>query len=245
MKGHGTSIIRGPGSHPSRIVNTYLRPTAPIAADVLLPCNPADAMALAQHLIEGPLMANHSHGLWGYTGPTATGSELTIQSTGIGGPSAAAVLLELAGHGVRRAIRVGHAQPLRALAGQTTIIVAAALSGDGASRALGDSDHVTPDAELTGSLRVALGDGAREATVLSRDLHDPPPQTRQGEHRRAAEALVGDLETAALLAAGRRARVAVAGALITANGDGEASRERLLELGAGCAAALSLARSAA
>jgi uridine phosphorylase len=219
-------------------VTTYLRPTAPIAADALLPANPADAMALAQHLIEGPLMANHSHGLWGYTGPTASGSQLTVQSTGIGGPSAAAILLELAGHGVRRAIRVGYGQPLNGNSDHRAVVISAALRGDGASRALGAADAAMPDPALTRSIRTALGEGAREGTVLSRDLHDPPANGSGSAHPRAAEALLADLETAALLAAGDRAGVAVAGALIVGNGDAESSRERLLELGSAGVAAL-------
>ena len=52
-------------------------------------------------------MSNHSHGLWGYSGRTHRGHELTIQATGIGGPSAAIVLGELAALGTRRAIRLG------------------------------------------------------------------------------------------------------------------------------------------
>ena len=225
----------------------YLRPTAPIAADALLPANPADAMALAQHLIEGPLMANHSHGLWGYTGPTASGSQLTVQSTGIGGPSAAAVLLELAGHGVRRAIRLGYGQPLDGHSDQRPdhgpVVASAALGGDGASRALGAADPARPDPALTRSVMTALGESAREATVLSRDLHDPPAHA--SSHPRAGEALVADLETAALLAAGDRAGVAVAAALIVASADAEGSRERLLELGSAVVAALFGARAAA
>ncbi|HEX2128264.1 MAG TPA: hypothetical protein VHF58_03500 [Solirubrobacterales bacterium] len=215
-------------------MTTYLRPTAPIASDVLLTPNPAEAMALAQRLIEGPLMANHSHGLWGYSGPTPRGAQLTIQSTGIGGPSAAAVLFDLAAHGVRRAINLGYARPLVAgVAPHARILVSAALRGDGASRALGDAPSAVPDPELTGSLRAALGARVREGAVLSRDLHEPPANGSAG-HEGAREALVGDLETAALLAAGERAGVAVAGALISLNGDAEAAREHLLELGEAC-----------
>lgn len=221
-------------------ISIYLRPTAPIAEDVLLTTNPAEAMALAQKLIEGPLMANHSHGLWGYSGPTDDGSELTIQSTGIGGPSAAAVLLDLAAHGVRRAIRVGRARPLAAgVPPHARILVSAALRGDGASRALGGTDAVRPDAELTRSLRTALGSGAREGVVLSRDLDDTPADRHKAEDAR--HALVSDLETAAVLAAGERAGVAVAGALVAQNGSGEAAREHLLELGGACVAALAAA----
>jgi uridine phosphorylase len=226
-------------------VSSYLRPTAPIAADVLLPSNPGDALALAQHLLDKPLMANHSHGLWGYSGTTPSGARLTVQSTGIGGPSAAAVLFELAGYGVRRAIRIGHGRPLRALSEHAPVVVRTVLGEDGASRALGGEDIATPDPELTRSLRAALGAGACDATVLSRDLDGPPPARHWAEHPRAAEAAIADLETAALLAAGQRAGVAVAGALITANGDDEASRERLLVLGSACAAALSSAPGSA
>ena len=52
-------------------------------------------------------MSNHARGLWGYTGRTPAGVRLTIQATGMGGPSAALVLADLAELGVRRAIRVG------------------------------------------------------------------------------------------------------------------------------------------
>ncbi len=62
---------------------------------------------LAQFLCEQPLMFNHNRGLWGYTGTAADGEPLTIQSTGMGGPSAAIVLHELIALGVTRAIRVG------------------------------------------------------------------------------------------------------------------------------------------
>jgi len=52
-------------------------------------------------------MFNHHRGLWGYTGTARDGRSLTIQATGIGGPSSAIVLSELIELGVRRAIRVG------------------------------------------------------------------------------------------------------------------------------------------
>ena len=84
-----------------------LRPTAPIAADAILVGDPGRALLLAQELLEQPKMSNHARGLWGYSGETAGGEELTIQATGMGGPSAAVVLADLAELGVRRAIRVG------------------------------------------------------------------------------------------------------------------------------------------
>ena len=85
----------------------HVLPSQPLAGDALLPGDPGRAMALAQLLLEKPLMSNHNLGLWGYTGETPEGRRLTVQSTGMGGPSAAIVLHELAELGVRRAIRVG------------------------------------------------------------------------------------------------------------------------------------------
>ena len=67
------------------------------------PATPGSPWRSPSGLLAAPLMSNHNRGLWGYSGSDADGSELTVQATGIGGPSAAAVLSELAGHGARRA----------------------------------------------------------------------------------------------------------------------------------------------
>ena len=64
-------------------------------------------LLLAQELLRKPKMSNHARGLWGYSGTTPAGDELTIQSTGMGGPSASIVLEELAGLGCAIAVRVG------------------------------------------------------------------------------------------------------------------------------------------
>src|SRR5437764_4609715 len=85
----------------------HLHPTAPLAERVLLPGDPGRALLLAQELLDRPLMFNHNRGLWGYTGAAADGAPLTIQSTGMGGPSAAIVISELADLGARRLIRIG------------------------------------------------------------------------------------------------------------------------------------------
>src|SRR4051794_34169363 len=91
----------------SRPVPRRLRPTAEIHPDAILVGDPGRAMALAQVLTEQPKMANHARGLWGYSGTTAAGQGLTVQSTGMGGPSAALVLGDLAELGVKRAVRIG------------------------------------------------------------------------------------------------------------------------------------------
>ena len=216
-------------------MSAYLRPTSPIAADVLLPADPGLAMALATRLTTKPLMVNHHHGLWGYSGHTETGAELTVQASGIGAPSAAAVLRELHGHGVRRVIRIGRCTPLvRALHPGGTLVATGAVGADGTSIALGAAEPL-PDPELTGMLRDAAS-GARPGTVVSHDLGD---EATPAERRAwiAAGALAVDLETAAVIALGQRLGLAVAAGLV-AEGDDAAVETSLLALGDAAAAAL-------
>src|ERR1700734_2212128 len=89
-----------------------LQPTAALSERGLLPGDPGRPLMLAEFLLDGARMFNHNRGLWGYTGLAPDGEPLTIQSTGIGGPSAAIVLEELIAMGVTRAIRVGTAGAL-------------------------------------------------------------------------------------------------------------------------------------
>ena len=74
---------------------------------MLLPGDPGRALRLAQQLLDAPRMLNHNRGLWGYSGAAADGELLTIQSTGMGGPSAAIVVEELIALGARRLLRLG------------------------------------------------------------------------------------------------------------------------------------------
>src|ERR1700754_3486049 len=91
----------------------HLRPVAPVAPRALLPGDPGRALALAQVVLgDDRRMFNHARGLWGYSGTGLDGAPLMIQATGMGGPSAALVLEELAKLGVRSAIRVGTARAL-------------------------------------------------------------------------------------------------------------------------------------
>src|SRR5215210_7405483 len=85
----------------------HIRPHAAVAERVLLPGDPGRALRLAQQLLDAPKMLNHNRGLWGYSGTAADGAPLTIQSTGMGGPSAAIVAEELIALGARRLLRVG------------------------------------------------------------------------------------------------------------------------------------------
>jgi len=193
---------------------THLRPTAPIAADALLPGDPKRAMELATALFEKPLMSNLSRGLWGYHGHAA-GRALTVQSTGIGGPSAAIVVGDLAGLGVRRAIRVGACIALDSgLKPGTAIVVRSALTGDGVGRALEPAGSIAPDEDLTARLEGTAA-AAHSGIVASTDFYEHPDPVRRREWRTEGAAAV-DLSAAAVLAMGRRSGLATACALVVA-----------------------------
>lgn len=177
---------------------THLRPTAELAERVLLPGDPQRALAVAQALLESPpRMFNHSRGLWGYSGLAADGEPLTIQATGLGGPSAAIVCEELIALGARRLVRIGTCAALDdGLALGSLIAPEKVLALDGASAALGAGMSLAPD---PGMLARIVAAGAAPATVASRDLfydrREGPP---------APGAVAVELETAAVLGVAAR-----------------------------------------
>ncbi len=184
----------------------HLRPTAPLGERVLLPGDPGRALALAQSLLEEPRMFNHHRGLWGYTGAAADGQPLTIQSTGMGGPSAAIVLTELIALGARRAIRVGTCGALvPGLALGDLVIAREAICADGTSRALGAGERASADRSLTDAL-AAHAPAALLGTVASVDLFYES-DARRAQHD---DAVAVEMEAAALFATGAAAGVPVA-----------------------------------
>lgn len=177
----------------------HVHPTAELAERVLLPGDPGRALLLAQSLLEQPLMFNHNRGLWGYTGTAADGAPLTIQSTGMGGPSAAIVIEELVRLGARRLVRVGTCGALvGGFALGDAIVARDALCADGTSRALGAGERAAADRTLTEALVTAAerDGGALGGTVVTTDLfydaagnHASPPP---------GDALAIEMETATL-----------------------------------------------
>jgi uridine phosphorylase len=211
----------------------HLRPTATLAERVLLPGDPGRALALAQWLLEKPLMFNHHRGLWGYTGLAEDGEPLSIQSTGMGGPSAAIVLEELIALGVRRAIRVGTCGALDGgLALGDLLVASEAIAADGTSRALGAGERIAADAPLTQALVQATGSQA--VRIVSTDLFYDPNEGNN-EQWSTAGAVAVEMEAATLFAVGARAKVPVACALIVSDllhADGREHIEEELLLGA-------------
>jgi DeoD family purine-nucleoside phosphorylase len=214
------SLKSAPLSHSDPI---HIHPTAPLAERVLLPGDPGRALALAQSLLQEPRMFNHNRGLWGYTGTAPDGLALTVQSTGMGGPSAAIVLTELIALGARRAIRLGTCGALAPeLALGELVIAREAICADGTSRALGGGERVAADPALVHALARHAPD-APVGTVVSVDLF------YGGDERTAhADALAVEMEAAALFAGGAAAGVPVACVLAVSDTfDARAARTRI------------------
>jgi uridine phosphorylase len=116
-------------------------------------------------------MYNHHRGLWGYTGTARDGGLLTVQATGMGGPSAAIVVEELIELGARTLVRIGTCGAVDGLALGDVVAVGRALCRDGTSRALGGSEEVGPDAELLAAIDAPV------VTAASVDLFYGEPDT--------------------------------------------------------------------
>ncbi len=226
----------------------HLHPTAPLAERVLLPGDPGRALALAQALLAEPKMFNHNRGLWGYSGEAPDGELLTIQSTGMGGPSAAIVISELADLGARRMVRVGTCGAFDpALRLGELIVVTTALCADGTSRAISGGERVTPSGPLTEAL-LAAG-SARPAVVVSTDLFYEPRKGVEDAWVADGAAAV-EMEAATLLATAGRRQLSAAAVLIVSDLlrpqrvriDSEALRKAELRMGAAALEALSAPR---
>lgn len=205
----------------------YLRPSAPTAADGLICGDPARALTIAQHVMVQPRMSNHNRGLWGYYGETPGGLPITVQATGIGGPSAVAVLTESIELGLRRVIRIGTCSaPSGDPALGSAVIVETAIGSDGVSHTLngpsGAGDEpIHPDHDLTSSLSAAAG--APTGSVQSVDLIDGA-----GSAGSAAVSVV-DLQSAAVLSLCRRRGVAAAAGLVVARSAGRRLEDEPLD----------------
>jgi uridine phosphorylase len=197
-------------------VPARLRPTAPFAADAILVGDPGRALLLAQELLEQPKMSNHARGLWGYSGRTSAGRDLTIQATGMGGPSAAMVLADLAELGVERVVRVGTCVAFGSEAQAGELLLAGAALGAGGSAdsfGVAAGETLPPDPDLLERLGSELGGEARTVTVASFD-------SMPAEAGATSGAAAADMQTLAVLARGQQLGIAAAAVLIVAETEG-------------------------
>ncbi len=219
------------------------------AETCLLPGDPNRARRIAEEFLDDAVQVNEERGLLGFTG-TYRGERVSVQTTGMGGPSAAIVVEELIGLGVTRLLRVGKCgglQPNMELG--ELVLGLTALPADGVSHEYVGGDAHAPTASWA-IVEAAVGAAARLgyplrvgpiASTNSFTTHAPD----QGRERRWAARgyLAVEMEAAAIFTIAAHHGVE-AGCLLTvadvmdadefvkiAAAESEAAIEKLLRLG--------------
>lgn len=204
---------RSPSEDQPGAFTWHLNPAAEFHPTVLVPGDPARAMAIATAQLSEPRMFNHHRGLWGYSGRTAGGTGVVVQATGMGGPSAAIVCEELAQLGAETLLRVGTCGAIDPEVKMGDLVVVTdCIRDDGTSRelaaALGDdSERVAPNERLTHLLletATSAGHRTHAGTIATLDVfYDPAGDAR---HARLAQAgaLAIEMECATVLTVAHR-----------------------------------------
>jgi purine-nucleoside phosphorylase len=184
----------------------------------LLPGDPLRAQYIAETFFDDPLQRNSERGMLGYTG-TFEGKPVSVQSTGMGCPSAAIVVEELIQLGVKRLLRVGTCgglQPDMGL-GDLVVAVSAVPSDRTVEKLVGSEPHVpTADFGLVhGAVHAAkeLGKPVRVGPIVSSDLFYNPDEG-QYERWSARGILAVEMEASVLFTLGALRKVQ-AGCLLT------------------------------
>ena len=155
------------------------------APNVLCPGDPVRARYIAEHFFDpGARQVNAERGMLGFTG-TFEGRPISVQSTGMGCPSAGIVFEELAMLGVRRLVRVGTCGGLQPGMGMgDTVIGSTASADDRTPIRYAQMEGYAPSGTFT--LAETAAALSREATgaavhvgpiVTSGIFYDPDPDT--------------------------------------------------------------------
>jgi purine-nucleoside phosphorylase len=184
----------------------------------LLPGDPLRAKYVAETFLENVEQKNWERGMLGYTG-TFEGKAVSVQATGMGCPSAAIVVEELAQLGVKRMIRIGTCgglQPDMKL-GDLIVALSAVPADSTATHYLGGEVHApTADWSLVHAAVHAakeLGKPVRVGPIVSSDIfYNPEPAQYERWSNRGVLAV--EMEAAVLFTVGALRKVK-AGALLT------------------------------
>ena len=184
----------------------------------LLPGDPLRAQYIAETYLDNPIQRNAERGMLGYTGQFE-GKPVSVQSTGMGCPSAAIVFEELLQLGVKRFLRVGTCgglQPDLEL-GDLIVAVSAVAADATAQHLVGGEPHTpTSDWELVhGAVHYAkeLGQPLRVGPIVSSDLFYNP-DAEQYDRWSSRGILAVEMEAAVLFTLGAL-RGVPAGCLLT------------------------------
>ncbi len=202
-----------------------------LAPYVLLPGDPGRARRIAERYLEDARLYNDHRGLLGYTG-RYRGMPVSVQTTGMGTPSAAIVVEELIQLGVKRLVRIGTAGALSPRVRPGELVVASsAIPADGTTRQYlkGRPFAPAPSFRLLEALVESAGEGVHVGPVLTEDAFyaTTPEEAREWA---SYGALAVEMESAAIfLLAGMRG-VEAASILAVSNnvGDPELVPEQVL-----------------
>ena len=187
-----------------------------IAPIVLLPGDPLRAQFIAEHFLVDAVCHNRVRNALGYTG-TYNGVRVSVQSTGMGMPSAAIYVHELlAAYNVRVLVRIGTCGAIRADLRTRDIVLAQAAATDSAMfrQTFGGATFAAAASfdllERAYAIAKQEGKSPRVGTVLTSDTFYPDETHLSTWWNPWAEhgVLAAEMETAALytLAARRSAR---------------------------------------
>jgi DeoD family purine-nucleoside phosphorylase len=150
----------------------------------LLPGDPNRARLIAERFLRGAVERNTERGLLGYTG-SVDGKTVSVQATGIGGPSTAIVVEELVELGVKRFLRLGTCGALQPHLRHGDLILAlSAVPDDGTSTRYSGGEPIAPTADwdlLHGVVHAAKELGERISYVgpiVSTDVFYDPDDGR-------------------------------------------------------------------
>jgi DeoD family purine-nucleoside phosphorylase len=183
----------------------------------LLPGDPLRAKYIADTFLEEVRQVNGERGMLGYTG-SFHGKPVSVQSSGMGCPSAAIVIEELVMLGVTRILRVGTCGGLQPDMKLGDLIIAlTAVPADASAQHLIGEPHVpTADWDLVhGAVHAAkeLGKPVRVGPIVSSDLFYNPDG---GQYQRWSErgVLAVEMEAAILFTLGALRKIKT-GCLLT------------------------------
>jgi DeoD family purine-nucleoside phosphorylase len=185
---------------------------------VLLPGDPLRAKYIAETFMDDPRQVNGERGMLGYTG-TFNGKPVSVQSTGMGCPTAGIVVEELAQLGAKRLLRIGTCgglQPDLKL-GDLIVALSAVPQDSTATHYVGGEPHApTASWELVhGAVHAAkeLGKPVRVGPIVSSDVFYDPDQGR-AQRWSSRGILAVEMEAAVLFTVGAL-RGLQAGCLLT------------------------------
>lgn len=182
-----------------------------VAPAVLLPGDPDRARLIAERYLQDARQYTARRGLPGYSG-TWQGRPVSVQATGMGGPSAAIVVEELCRLGAETFLRIGTCgalQPEIALGDLVTVTAASAF--DGTSRTLAMIDGYAPvsdwslTADIARAARSRSGRNCHIGPVASMDLFYDP-RTDVDARLRALSILAIEMEAASVFTVAARNR---------------------------------------